>query len=170
MQITAQAIGIVGAAIAIASFQCRSNKKFFIMQCVSTLLFTTHFFLLGAYTGFILNALGFLRSVILFNRGKKWAQSPIFLWGLMAAFLVTGILTFNGIFSLFPTAAMLISTAFMWTDDGKKIRTAQFFAVSPLWLIYNISVFSISGIITESFNLISVAISFIRYRKTGFSK
>lgn len=169
-EIIAQSIGMVAAVIAISSFQCRSTKKLFLLQCISAFLFTTHFLLLGAYAGFAQNGLGFLRAVFLYNREREWARSPFVFWGLMVSFVLCGAVTFENIFSLLPVAAMLVSTIFMWTGDGKKLRTAQLFAVSPLWLTYNITVFSISGILTESFNIVSVIISFLRMRKKGFSE
>jgi hypothetical protein len=60
----------------------------------------------------------------------------------------------------------------MWTRDGKKIRISQMAVVSPFWLLYDllIPVPSIGGILCEVFNMASVIISFIRFKKTGFDK
>ena len=67
-------------------------------------------------------------------------------------------------------SAMLVSTHVMWKNDGNVIRKAQFFFVSPMWLINNIIVFSLGGIICESLNMLSIIVSYIRFRKSGFEQ
>ena len=68
--------------------------------------------------------------------------------------------------------AQVTSTFAMWTRDGKKIRISQLAVVSPLWLLYDLLIPtpSIGGILCEVFNMASVVISFIRFKKTGFDK
>ena len=164
-EIFAQALGFIGAGIYVFSFQIKDVKKLFIMQSVGAVFFCVHFVLLGAYTGALQNSLAILRGIILLFRDKKWAKSKFTLAGLILCFIVSGIVTYSGFLGLLPMIAMIVSTLAMWTGDGFKIRVTQLAATSPLWLIYNISVTSISGILTESFNIISVIVSFIRYGK-----
>lgn len=167
LQVIAQILGFIGMGVVVLSFQIRSVKKLFISQLVGIAFFTTHFVLLGAYTGAIQNLLALLRCVIfLFHDKQKWARSNWVLFGMLAAFLISGIATYSGLLSLLPMIAMLASTVAMWTGDGFKIRLAQLCLVSPSWLIYNASVFSISGVINESLNITSVIISFVRYKKS----
>jgi hypothetical protein len=59
--------------------------------------------------------------------------------------------------------AQLVGTLAMWSRNGKTIRVLQLFCVSPLWLIHNIFVFSIGGILCEVFNLGSIIVSLIRF-------
>ncbi len=164
-EIFAQALGFIGAGIYIFSFQIRDVKKLFIFQSLGAVFFTVHFILLGAYTGALQNSLAILRGIILLVHGKKWASSKFTLAGLILLFIVSGIITYSGPLGLLPMIAMIVSTIAMWTHDGFKIRVTQLAATSPFWLIYNVSVMSVSGIITETFNIISVIISFIRYGK-----
>ncbi|MDD2503070.1 MAG: YgjV family protein, partial [Clostridia bacterium] len=62
-----------------------------------------------------------------------------------------------------PTAAMVLGTLFMWSRNGKILRYAQFSFISPCWLIYNVAMGSIAGVLTESVNLISVVVSLLRF-------
>jgi hypothetical protein len=73
---------------------------------------------------------------------------------------------------LFTLIAQATGTFAMWTRDGKKIRLSQMAVVSPFWLLYDllIPVPSIGGILCEIFNMTSVIISFVRFKKTGFDK
>jgi len=165
LEIFAQILGFIGAGICIFSFQIRSVRTLFCTQLISIIFFTLHFILLGAYTGALQNVLALVRCILLIFSDKKWAHNNWVLAGLIACFIVSGIATYSGILSLLPTVAMIVSTLAMWTNDGFKLRVAQVFVTSPAWLIYNVSVFSISGVLTESFNIISVIVSFIRYGK-----
>ena len=85
----------------------------------------------------------------------------------MVLMAVCGALTWNGWSSLLPTAAMVVGTPFLWTQNGKTLRLAQLFFVSPCWLTYNVIVFSIAGVFTESFNIISVIVSLCRFGLKG---
>ena len=72
----AQVLGFAGTAIAISSFQCRESKKLFLVQIISTLVFSVHYLLLAldnpsASTGMILNLAGMVRAVFLFFWGEK---------------------------------------------------------------------------------------------------
>ncbi len=72
------------------------------------------------------------------------------------------------ILSILSCAGIIFS--FQMKNNRKAIRTVRLFAVTPAWLAYNITVFSLDGIICEGFNIISIIISFIRYGKNGFEK
>ena len=167
VQIIAQIIGIVAMAVCVSSFQFKNNKRFFIVQGVSSCLFFTHFFLLGAYTGAFLNLLGLVRSTCL---SIKKLRHPVFEVLIMAIYTLITVLTYDGWLSILVLAAQLIGTAVFWRNKAMLIRIYQLAIGSPFWLVYNIFNFSIGGIVTEVFNLISTTVSIIRYRKTGFDE
>lgn len=165
----AQVLGFAGTAIAISSFQCRESKKLFLVQIISTLVFSVHYLLLAldnpsASTGMILNLAGMVRAVFLFFGEKKWARHWISLVCVTLLMAVCGAVTWGGWISLLPTAAMVIGTPFFWTRNGKTLRLTQLFFISPCWLTYNALVFSIAGVLTESFNIISVLVSLCRFK------
>lgn len=165
----AQVLGFVGAAIAISSFQCKESKKLFLVQIISTMVFSVHYLLLAidnpsANTGMILNLAGMIRAVFLFFGERKWARHWVSLVCVTLLMAVCGVVTWEGWISLLPTAAMVIGTPFFWTRNGKTLRLAQLFFISPCWLTYNALVLSIAGVLTECFNIISVLVSLCRFR------
>ena len=170
METIAQIIGFAGSATAISSFQCKSNRSFFLLQTLAGVIFTIHFILLGAYTGLWLNVMGIIRGFVMYNGLKPWARSRYALAGLEVLMLLGGLLTWEGYISLLPTVAMVVGTYFMWTQNAKNIRLAQLCIVSPCWLTYNIAVMTYSGILTESFNIISVVVSICRFGLKGLEK
>lgn len=147
--------------IIVISYQQKSHKNILAFQMVSGLLFTVHYLLLGAYTGAIMNLLGALRSLVYSNRGKKWSSSIAWPIGFSIAFLISGILTWDNVFSVFPLIAMLMSSIVLWIEQPKINRILSL-PTSGCWLIYNIKTLSYPGIITEIFVLSSIVIGIIR--------
>ena len=73
---------------------------------------------------------------------------------------------------VFVFVAQAAGTLAMWTKNGRIIRFAQLFVISPFWLLYDalIPTPSFGGVLCEVFNMTSVIVSFIRFRKTGFDQ
>ena len=157
-----QIIGFVAMGIIVFSYQQKSHKRILTFQMVSGLLFTLHYLFLGAYTGCISNLIGAGRSAVYAGRGKS-AFTSFKLWPVIfsVVFTVSGILTWDNIFSVFPMIAMISSSVVLWIDSP-KINRAFSIPTSACWLIYNIANLSYAGIATEIFVLSSIIIGMIR--------
>lgn len=172
--IIAQILGILGMLAAVISYQCKKNRNYFIWQGLSGAFFSAQFILIGAWAGLIFNAYNIVRAIA--YQSKK-AKSVICVAGLECLVLTAALLSIF-VFEetwwlvLFTLIAQATGTFAMWTRDGKKIRISQMAVVSPFWLFYDllIPVPSVGGILCELFNMMSVMISFIRFKKTGFDK
>ena len=156
-----QIIGFVAMTIIVASYQQKSHKKILTLQMISGFLFTVHYLLLGAYTGAAMNLLGAFRSLVYSNRSQKWASSVLWPIGFSVSFLISGILTWENTFSIFPLIAMLMSSVVHWIEKPKINRIFSL-PTSTGWLIYNIKTLSYPGIITEIFVLTSIVIGIVR--------
>ena len=168
MDIIAQILGILGTCAAFISFQLKENKRFFIVQALSGSLFALNFLLLGAYTGCLLNFINIFRGAVMAG-GKKMHKLP-WLVAIQAVYIAATVLTYTDIFSVVALIAQIVGTFAMWSQSGKTIRFLQLFCVSPLWLIHNIFVFSIGGVVCEVFNIVSIIVSLIRFGIKGFEK
>lgn len=171
----AQAIGIAAMIMAVISMQCRSNKKFFLFQEISGALFTAGFILMGAWEGALMNLYGTVRPEFLRRQNlarTKWVLAVLIVL-LAVCTVITALKTDRELYLLgIVSLAQLLGTVFMWQQNGRNIRLCQLFAVSPLWIIYNLllPVPSIGGLITELINMTSVIVVLIRFRKNGFSE
>ena len=172
--IIAQTLGIFGMLAAMISYQCKKNKNYFIFQGLSGAFFSAQFILIGAWAGLIFNAYNIVRALAYQSKKAKSVVCVISLEILVVIAAGMSIFVFKEAWWLvsFTLIAQVTGTFAMWTRDGKKIRISQMAVVSPFWLLYDllIPVPSIGGILCEVFNMASVIISFIRFKKTGFDK
>lgn len=160
-EIIGQIIGFIAMGIIVISYQQKTHKNILVFQMVSGLLFTIHYIMLGAYTGAVMNLLGAFRSLVYANRDKKWAKSVLWPTLFSIGFLISGILTWDNVYSVFPLIAMLMSSVVLWIEQPKINRIFSL-PTSTCWLIYNIKTVSIPGIVTEIFVLTSIIVGIIR--------
>ena len=174
IDIIAQALGIFGMLAAMISYQCKKNKNYFIFQGLSGAFFSAQFILIGAWAGLIFNAYNIVRALAYQSKKARSVVCVISLELLVVIAAAMSVFVFKEAWWLvtFTLIAQVTGTFAMWTRDGKKIRISQMAVVSPFWLLYDllIPVPSIGGILCEVFNMASVIISFIRFKKTGFDK
>ena len=172
--IIAQMLGILGMLAAMISYQCKKNKQYFIFQGLSGAFFSAQFILIGAWAGLIFNAYNIVRAIAYQSKKAKSIYCVVGLEILVVIAAAVSVFAFKEAWWLvsFTLIAQVTGTFAMWTRDGKKIRISQMAVVSPFWLLYDllIPVPSIGGILCEVFNMASVMISFIRFKKTGFDK
>lgn len=164
VQIIGQLMGIVAVILGFVSYQMHTQKKILVAQTATALAFCIHYLLIGAYSGLALNSLAVVRNLAYYHRDKKLfsgPKCPIFFAILMASL---GALSWQGWYSLFIIAGLVINTLCLSFTNPQSIRKSILFT-SPMVLIYNCFVFSIGGVIYESVAIISSVIGIIAYRK-----
>lgn len=171
--IWSQVFGTLAACVIILSFQFKSVRGLLLMQILSSVLFGAQFLLLGAYAGLYCNLLGLFLRVVLYIRnsrgrlpgereGASALRSP-YTWLFAVGFFAVGFLTYDGLPSLLPSVSMAVFTFALWDSNARLLRILNFFVCCPLWLVYNIFTGAIAGIVTESFNILSIAVSWLRF-------
>ena len=68
-EIVAQIIGVFAMAFNIWSYQQKQQKHIIALQLVGSTLFGLHYFMLGAYMGGLLNAVGIVRAIVFLSIG-----------------------------------------------------------------------------------------------------
>lgn len=161
-----QAVGFLGMALYIGSYQCKSGRRLLLVQMLGAIVYATHFFLLTAYSGALIQLVTALNCAILsfgsFDpktiagwRGWKWVFS--------AFFVFSSALAWKGVFDILPCIGSVATTLAAWTRNGKDIRIAKFFVSGPSWAIYDIIEHSYPGVITQVIGMVSIAVSVWRY-------
>ena len=168
-----QLIGYVGTACALTSYQCKKNRNYYLFQTGCGIAFAVQFTILGSWAGMLLNIFSIMRGIIfaLGDKCKKLAYLLLmefcFTASCIAAPLFFGEKWWIAVLLFIAQGG---GTLAMWTRDGKIIRKTQLFCISPLWIVNNVYYASIGGVVCEVFNILSVIVSFIRFRKTGYDK
>ena len=158
-----QAIGFVGVAFFIASYQIKSNKALFVCQLIGCAVFCLQFLLLGAYTGAVSLIINIIRNLLLSKVNDwKWVAGKTTMFVILAMLTAITIYTWAGPVSLLPLIAGAATTVGYWTNNAQKIRLSQFIG-APCGLLYDVLVHSWGGILNETIALISIIISVIRF-------
>lgn len=110
MDIIIQIIGAFGILASIISFQCKKHNSILFFRTLNEFIFAIQYFLLGAYTGMIVNLVGCVRNIIFskqISKNKKTTFS-IIIFSIM--FVVFGFAVWQGPKSLLIIFAKVLST------------------------------------------------------------
>jgi len=158
----AQGIGIAAILLAYFVYTTRSRKILITLKFLTDLLWGLHYFLLGAFSGALMNVVNMIREVIFQQKGsKKWAKSPLWAVVFVIMSLVSTLISWQGPISLLPALGSSIAVVGLWCSDTAHIRAFSFPGVS-LWLIYSILTRSYTHMISNLITLLSIAVGIIR--------
>ena len=79
------------------------------------------------------------------------------------------ILTYNGILSMMSVVATMLYTFSVWQKNTKVYKLLGI-PIEAIWIVYNIYIFSIFGIILESILAISTVIGYLREKNNKKEK
>lgn len=162
MIILAQVIGFLGLTIHVLSFQQKTRGKVLLFTMIGCLFWALHFSLLGFYTAAAVNLVVALRSLVFYKFTNR--DNRLMLYGFMAAFVISTIFTWQGIISLLPLAACLLSTYASWQMSAQRIRQLTL-PMPMLWFIHNFIAGSIAAMIADTSLFISIVVGLWRYRR-----
>lgn len=161
--IIAQIIGFIALLLLVIVFQKNNRKSMLRLMMVAALLYSVHFFILGALTGSALNLLNMFRSYVFASRDdKQWAKYNWWLYVFIGAIIILGVTTWGGWYSILALTAVLVQTIAFWSTNTKFIRYISLL-VPPCWFAYNYIVGSIPGMITEVMILSSLLVGIYRF-------
>ena len=158
--IIAQIIGIIALIILMISFQKNTKRKLLTYQIVSSFLYAIQYFFLKAYTGFFMSFTCMIRNYI-FNRYKN--KVPIYCLIIIILIMISfSILTYSGLISLLPMIAVVLYSFALWYGNLKIIRITEVISCS-LFIIYNIKVSAITGLIATFIEMLAAIIAIYKF-------
>ena len=161
----AQIAGIVAMILGCLSYQVKTSGGILRVQVVANCIWVAHYFMLGAYTGAILNLFAAVRNITYFwlNK-KKTSNRTYYAMGFAVLCVLLSLMTYQSWISLL---SMVGSTLQTFAFSCRKANTLRWLTLSgmPLWLTYNILEKSYSGTITEIISISSIVVGLFRYRK-----
>lgn len=151
----AQAIGLVALVIGGCNFLNTNDYRFKIQLAVFCVVLSAHFYLMGAITGCIISFISGLRTLISL-KNNDYRIMIVF----MSIFWLVGLSSIDYGYELLPIIGSSITTYAYFKTSGIKMR----FLVginSLCWLVHNVLISSIGGVIMETtfiiFNLYTIS-------------
>lgn len=165
--IIAQAIGLIALIILMLSFQKNDKKILLKYQMFSSLLYAVQYIFLSAYTGALMNLTCMVRNYI-FNKYQDRKPPIYWLIIIIILMIIQSIVTYSGAISLLPMFAVVFYSIAVWYGNLKFIRITEIISCS-LFIIYNITVLAIIGLIATIIELLGALVALIRFdiRKEG---
>ena len=164
MKLAASIIGYIAIVASVLIYQQNTRKKLLICKGISDILWITHYTLLSAYTGAAVTAVAMLRTLVFLNKDAKDPKNRKWLFIFLGISIISGILTWNGFFSIFAMCGSLIAIVSFYVGNPKITRILSF-PVSVCMLTYGASNGSEAAIINETVVMISSIVGLLRYRK-----
>lgn len=163
--IIANLIGFVAFIVSLIAYHRATKEKIFENMIISNILDVIHYIILGAYSGSITKVIALIRNVVIVKKEKcKWLSSDIILILFIIIYVISGIVTFTNIWSIFCILAAIIYLMWCWNGNELQVKKAAFYCYF-LWLIYNISVQSYAGITSNIVSIVSTYIALINEMK-----
>lgn len=139
LTIVAQLVGLIPLVVSSLMFMFTSRRKIVAAKAVSDMLWSLHYFMLGAPAGCITNAINTVRDIVFFHKDKKWANHKL----VPVAFcIVTVVFTAaggDGVKCLLPMVGSCLAVIGFWCNDAANIRRFNFPAILPvvdIWCDY----------------------------------
>lgn len=148
-------------SVAVTIYQTNTRRSILLLSMTASLLWATHFFLLGAATGSAMNLLSATRAYT-FLRVKPTKRNRWVMWSFAGLLVLAAGLTWQGALSLLPLTGSLFGVIGDWQRKPKMIRRMNF-GSSPPWLIYNVISGSYPGVIVEILRMTSNLIGQYRF-------
>lgn len=165
MYICSQIFGILSLIVTLISYHLKTKKQIFKGMCVANVLDITHYLLLNAYSGLTTKVMALIRNIfILIKEKNQKLNSNLFLLLFIIGYIILGIITFENKFSLLPMIAAIVYMIGVWNGGELAIKRIAFLCYF-LWLIYNVSVMSIAGVLSNVISLISTYIAYYTCKK-----
>lgn len=157
--ILAQICGIIALILTVISVQFKEKEKIMICMILANVIVAIQYFLLNALTGAVISLLNTIRCIVFYTYKKKNKNPSLMtlvIFEIIA--ILSGIVTWQDMWSLIPIVVTVIYTYGLWQDNVKIIRITT--AIVGLgWAIYNIVVQAFVGAIQETAQLISALIA-----------
>lgn len=127
------------------------------LMLLSSLFWGTHFYLLWVYAGLAAVVIFVFRLVL----SLKYQKNKRAFFSIIGVTLITWYFTYDGLFSLLPIITSMSWAYSFFFLEKIKLRLAMMFN-SAVWLVYQVSIGSISGIINEWFVQIILVMTIYR--------
>ena len=163
--ILAQICGLIILILTVISVQFKTKEKIVMCFVFANVVAAVQYFLLSAFTGAVVSVINAIRCIVFYYyKKKKMKPSLIILLTFELIAIISGIFTWQNIWSLIPIIVTVIYTYGLWQDNVTVIRITTGIAGFG-WAIYNIIVMAYVGAVQEISQLVSSVIAIVRNKE-----
>lgn len=168
--IISQIITIIFYGLFAWSYFLKTRKMIIIVGSLAVLFNAVAFILLGAWSGVAMCAIALARNLVCYwsegnsHRLTRISDSKLFLIVVFITIFICSLFTYEGFLSLMSIFATSIYSYSVWQKRPNIYKWCGI-PVGILWIVYNIFIMSIFGIILESCLLIFVVGGILKSRK-----
>jgi hypothetical protein len=171
MEKIALVVGLLAVALFLLSYLQKRRGLIVTFNLTSRVLYIVQYLLLGAFEGAVLDIWGAI-SAFLAQRSdkgfiKKFKIAIFVIINLLI--VVSGILLYENIFSLFPMIGILLQAGALWLKNEKYIRIVSMLGC-PFWFTYNFVSTAYGSCIGDALAFVSLGVSLVRYDILGVKK
>ena len=139
--IISQTFGFLAFTISLIAYHKKDKEKIFKTMLIANILDILHYFFLSAYSGCFTKIIALIRNeIIILKEKNQKLNNKIILLLIFTIYTVSGIVSYQNIFSILPILAATIYLFFIWNGNELQVKKVAFFCYF-LWLIYNLCVF-----------------------------
>lgn len=165
--VLSQIFVILAFVLSLIAYHKNKKEEILKITVISNMLNLVHYLLLKGYSGCLTKLLGIIRDLFVIKKGNnKLLSSKVILIIFILIYLVAGIILYSNIFSILPIIAAVIYLIGIWNGNELNVKKVAFICYS-LWIIYNIFIFSILGIFTNSVSFVSAFIAYYKEKKNN---
>lgn len=165
--ILSQVFTIINYALLAISYYAKDRRKVLIISFLSLIANAIAYIFLSAWTGLAMCAVALIRNIIFLidenKNGKRETNNKtdiIILIILYTISIISAVFTYDGFFSLLSVFATMLYTFSVW-QKKTNIYKLLGIPIGILWILYNIYIQSIFGIILETILLICSTTGYI---------
>lgn len=161
-----QGLGIVAVILGFVNYQVKTREQVLYVHIATTVCFTLHYMLIGAFSGMAMNFIGIIRNIVFYFAGKNGKVSKV--WSVSFAVImgIMGVIAWESWYSVLAVVGLVINSYSMSFTNPNNIRKS-ILITSPLVLAYDVLVSSVGGAVYEAIVIISSIVGLIRFSKKG---
>lgn len=169
--VISQIFTIIMYALLAFTYYAKDRKSVLILNFLSITANGVAYILLSAYTGLAMCIIALIRNIIFLIDERKNGKSEnitkrdiVILIALYAISIIFAMLAYDGFLSLLSVVATMLYTYSVWQKKTEVYKVLGI-PIGILWILYNIYVKSIFGVVLETILLVCSTIGYILEKK-----
>lgn len=161
-----QVVGFLAFSVGMVSYQFKEQRKMFGLRVCADMLWTAHYFMLGALTPALTVGIAFVRTFLVVF---VWPQHKTkVIVGAVLGVLAVCLITFDGRYiNLLPAfTAVIYGLSVYYHEDYMKSRSLLALG-AVFWILIGVTFGSMAEVVSSSISLVSVAVGYGRHRRKG---